>query len=314
VSSPVHGAPTHQPLPGQPDQTVHVLVQIIDMKSFMLDLQVPNYLPARDLTQRVARDAGLNAYWPDGTRRLYWLRARGRLLTDNETLGDLGVVNNELVYLLPEPPRGSGVLEQNPDYPETRGYLGKGTLTLVAALFGVMLWAVGWGVALLAHRNLWTIVLPGLAQGLLLVSFARHLWGGRGNAVRIAATAVVLYTLIFVLVFLPSVLAGEPVGQVYAESMPGFITGLVGVLMGWLAWWGPVEPLPVTAPRQVVEEQAASVALVPCGICGGGVAPDVLQECVHRCGQTFHKGCYQARMSVYRGDPRFCGVCNARVG
>ena len=100
---------------------------------------------------------------------------------------------------------------------------------------------------------------------------------------------------------------------VLAGTLPWLLIGWIP-LMGWLAWWGPVEPLPVTAPRQVVEEQAASVALVPCGICGGGVAPDVLQECVHRCGQTFHKGCYQARMSVYRGDPRFCGVCNARVG
>lgn len=308
-----HLASTHQPLPGQPEQTVHVLVQVVDMKSFVLDLQVPTYLPARDLTQRVARDAGLNAYWPDGRRRLFWLRARGRLLGDNENLGDLGVVNNELVYLLPEPPAGE-VLEQQPDYPPNRGYAGKGTLTIVAALFGVMAWAVGWGLALLVQRNLWTLLLPGLAQGLLTVSLSRHLWGGRGRQVRVIGTALVLYLLIFVLVFLPSVLTGESVTRVYAQSVPGFVTGMVGALFGWLAWWGAVEPLPAEAPRAAVDVQAAEVPMVPCGICGGGVSPDVLQHCVHRCGQTFHKGCYQARMSVYRGDPRFCGICNARVG
>src|SRR6478735_8832344 len=101
------------------------------MKSFTLDLQVPTYLPARDLTQRVARDAGLDAFWPDGKRRLYWLRARGRLMSDEEKLQDLGVVNGELVYLLPEPPAGSGVFEQPPDYPEQHPYSGAGTLALL---------------------------------------------------------------------------------------------------------------------------------------------------------------------------------------
>ena len=48
-------------------QTVTVRVQVIDMESFTLDLRVPNYLPARDLTQRIARDAGLEAHWADGT-------------------------------------------------------------------------------------------------------------------------------------------------------------------------------------------------------------------------------------------------------
>ena len=87
---------------------VNLRVQVIAMKSFTLDLQVPTYLPARDLTQRVARDAGLDAFWGDGRRRLYWLRARGRLMLDDEKLSDLGVINGELVYLLPEPPAGSG--------------------------------------------------------------------------------------------------------------------------------------------------------------------------------------------------------------
>ncbi|NOY27725.1 MAG: hypothetical protein GXP62_17825, partial [Oligoflexia bacterium] len=134
--------------PQQQQQTVNVRVQVIDMNAFTLDLQVPTYLKARDLTQRVARDAGLKAHWDGGRRRLYWLRARGRLVGDDETLADLGVIDGELVYLLPEPPAGSGVLEQAPDYPETRGYAGKGTLALIGSLIVAVGWAIGWGFAL----------------------------------------------------------------------------------------------------------------------------------------------------------------------
>ncbi|MEC8424617.1 MAG: EsaB/YukD family protein, partial [Myxococcota bacterium] len=126
----MHGAP-QQP---QVQQTVRVRVQVIDLESFTLDLIVPTYLPARDLTQRVARDAGLEAYWPDGRRRLYWLRARGRLLGDEDKLEQLGVVDGELVYLLPEPPSGSGVVEQTPDHPENRGYAGKGVFALLGSI------------------------------------------------------------------------------------------------------------------------------------------------------------------------------------
>ena len=49
--------------------TVPVRVQVIDLETNALDMVVPTYLPASDLTQRVARDAGLGAYWEDGTRR-----------------------------------------------------------------------------------------------------------------------------------------------------------------------------------------------------------------------------------------------------
>ena len=120
------------------EQTVHVRVQVIDLNSFVLDLQVPNYLAARDLTQRIARDAGLDSHWNDGRRRLYWLRARGRLLQDHEALKDLGVVPNELVYLLPEPPPGGGVMEQVPDYPRTEGYTAKGILALFGSIILVV--------------------------------------------------------------------------------------------------------------------------------------------------------------------------------
>src|SRR5690606_8320968 len=54
--------------------TVQLHVQVLDVEPFSLDVELPTYLPARDLTQRVARDAGLGAYWEDGTRRRFWLR------------------------------------------------------------------------------------------------------------------------------------------------------------------------------------------------------------------------------------------------
>jgi uncharacterized ubiquitin-like protein YukD len=292
---------------------VQLRVQVIDLKSFTLDLQVPTYLPARDLTQRVARDAGLDSHWDDGRRRLYWLRARGRLMGEDEKLSDLGVINGELVYLLPEPPAGSGVIEQPPDYPITHDYAGAGMLTLLGAVLLMLLWAVGWGVALAHDRSLLVVTLPGLAMGLFCTSLARHAWGGRGNQLRIAATALFLQLMVTIIAFLsPVIFSGAEVLTVYQESVPGLILGMLGVLMGWLAWWGAVEPLP---PRQVqqVEQAPQAVAMVPCGVCGQGVDPKVRVECVHACGQYFHAGCYKAKTSVYRGDQGKCAVCSRRV-
>lgn len=296
----------------QPQQTVQVRVQVVDLNSFTLDLQVPTYLPARDLTHRVAQDAGLGAFWPEGRRRLFWLRARGRLLQEHETLGDLGVVNGELVYLLPEPPAGSGVEEQLPEYPQNRGYAGKGILVLLAATAGVLLWGLAWGVALTVERSDATVMLPGLAMGLFTLSLARHLWGGRADLLRVPLTAIVLFLLIFILVLLPGVATGEVVSTVYSESIGGFILGMAGIFVGWLAWWGAVDPLPETPVEAAVQEE--TVVSVPCAICGQGVTPDVRTDCRHACGKSFHTGCYQARQAVYRGDERFCEVCSVRVG
>lgn len=298
---------------GEEQNTVNLRVQVIDMKAFTLDLQVPTYLPARDLTQRIARDAGLDAHWDDGRRRLYWLRARGRLMGDEEKLSDLGVVNNELVYLLPEPPAGSGVLEQPPDYPETRDYAGAGTLALLGSLMLVLSWAVGWGIALSMERSLSVVSLPGLAMGLFCTSFARHMWGGAGNRIRIVVTGLALQLMITVIAFLsPVLLTDASVLEVYRESVPGLILGMLGVFMGWLAWWGGVEPLPPRQQQQV-EQAAQVVATVPCGICGGGVEPKVRVECQHGCGMYFHQGCYKAKTAVYRGDRAKCAVCTRTV-
>ena len=296
----------------QPQQTVVLRVQVIDMESRTLDLQVPTYLPARDLTQRVARDAGLGAYWDDG-RRLFWLRARGRLLKDDENLADLGVIDGELVYLLPEPPAGSGVAEQPPDYPERRGYAGKGTLAVLGALAGTVTFAVAWGALLTLERTSWTVMPPGLGLGFLCISTSRHMWGGQGSKARVAVVGMMVYLMLFVLVFLPGVALGESAGEVYADSISGFIFGIVGIFVGWLSWWGAVEPLP-TKEQQAAQAPQEVVATVPCGICGGEVTPEVRSECQYGCGQYFHTGCYQARIAVYRGDPRFCAICSAQVG
>jgi uncharacterized ubiquitin-like protein YukD len=294
--------------------TVNLRVQVIDLDAFTLDLQVPTYLPARDLTQRVARDAGLDAFWPDGRRRLYWLRARGRLLGDDERLQDLGIINGELVYLLPEPPAGSGVVERPPEYPATHDYAGAGTGALLGSLSLVLAWSVGWGLALSVERGPAVVMLPGLALGFFCTSMARHAWGGRGNQLRIAMTAVALQLCITVIAFMaPVLLHGEDAVTVYGESVPGLVLGMLGVFIGWLAWWGAVEPLP--PPQEIQAEQAANhvVATVPCGICGGAVEPSVRLECAHACGQYFHQGCWKARNAVYRGDKSRCSICTRPV-
>ncbi|MCB9764014.1 MAG: EsaB/YukD family protein [Alphaproteobacteria bacterium] len=293
-------------------QTCQLRVQVVDVRAQTLDLILPTYLPARDLTQRVARDAGLDAFWPDGRRRLYWLRARGRLMADDERLMDLGVVPHELIHLLPEPPPGSGVVEQPPDFPENRGYAGKGTLALLGALVMVIAWSAGWGVSLMGQRTTLSVMMPGLGLGLLTCSVARHMFGGEGGRPRVAGVGLILVLLLVVLAFLPPVVAGEDPRQVYYEAVPGLITAMAGVLMAWLAWWGAVEPLPEKR-EQPVEQETAAIAMVPCGICGQDAAPDVRMECPYTCGKHFHTGCYSAHTAVNKGDGTACVVCGARV-
>ena len=43
-------------------QTIQVRIQVIDMKPQVLDLRVPVYLKASDLSQRIIRDAGLEPF------------------------------------------------------------------------------------------------------------------------------------------------------------------------------------------------------------------------------------------------------------
>ena len=119
--------------------------------------------------------------------------------------------------------------------------------------------------------------------------------------------------LVFVVVFLPTIVTMglDVLGLVYRETVAGFITGLAGIFLGWLAWWGSVEPLP--AEQKKVEVKQQQVVTANCGICQGAVTPEVRKDCEHGCGHVFHTGCHQARLAVYRGDSRFCAVCNVQV-
>ena len=293
------------------NQTVTVRVQVVDMQPFLLDLQVPTYLPARDLTQRIARDAGLDAYWDDGRRRLYWIRARGRLLGDGETLSELGVINRELIYLLPEPPAGEGVVERPPDYPVNIGYPAKPTVVLVSSLGFVGSWTIGWGVALGELMNDWTVAVPAVALGLITTAFARHAWGGLGSRPRVVATSLAVFMPCLILAFTLANRLGTG-SDIYAHGVAGGVFGLVGVMVGWLAWWGAVDPLPVRSEEETAVEEA--VAVVDCGLCGLNVLPEVRAECPYVCGRFFHSGCYRARVAVYTGDPRQCAICTAEIG
>lgn len=291
--------------------TVPVRVQVIDVNSFALKLVLPTYLPAKDLTQRIARDAGLGANWDDGSRRLYWLRARGRLLHDDERLEDLGIVPDELLHLLPQPPKGTEVIEQRPEYPPNHDYAGAGTLNALGGLGMVLAWTAAWSAALTAVQSPWVGGLPSVGLALLTTTFARHLLGGEGSSLKVPVVGLLLYLPLVIIagippLFLSDELLALPLAaravQMSIALGPGVFAGLFGVMVSWLAWYGAVEKL----PKQVIEAEQI-VVLPSCAICGLPVEPAVMHPCVHGCGRIFHVGCYQARASVHQGNS--CAVC-----
>lgn len=287
-------------------RTVKVRVQIIDMEPFTLDLVVPTYLPASDLTQRIARDAGLGATWPDGTRRLFWLRARGRVMRDEERLDDLGVIRDELVHLLPQPPPGSGVQERPPEYPENKGYAAAGWGPAVSGLALVGLTAMAWAIGLLEVRNLLMALLPPTALALLATSLGRHLLGGEGSDLKIPALGAGITLPLWILSLVPMLLLveQEPL-ELALVVLPSALACLLGVTLGWLAWYGAVEPLPKITKAEVQHQE--QVAVYNCGICGLEVQPEVRAPCQYACGRIFHSGCLQARTAVHQGSG--CAVC-----
>jgi hypothetical protein len=285
--------------------TVPVRVQVIDLEPFSLDLVVPTYLATRDLTTRVARDAGLGAYWPDGTRREYYLRARGRLLQPDEKLQDLGIVPHELLHLLPQPPAGSGLEERTPEYPPNRGYAGAGNVNVALSLLGVMVWSSLWAVLLATAPGLIAGLFPGVGLSLLCTALSRHLWGGLGSQIRIPVTSYLMFTPLLLLAGVPAMVAGQLTSELAIALGSAFIGGALGILLGWLAWYGAVEPLPAVAPK---EAKAAEERVTwPCGICGGPVTVDVKAECNYRCGRVFHQGCYAAKHALT--ESQACAVC-----
>jgi uncharacterized ubiquitin-like protein YukD len=301
--------------------TVAVRVQVIDVVPLALDLVIPNYLPARDLTQRIAVDAQLGAYRGDGTRRGFQLRARGRVLADDERLVDLGVGDGELLQLLPEPP-DNHVVEREPEYPITHPYVGAGWGNVLSGLLSLSLWTAGWAVALTAIPSLMLSwggtarvavlgVLPALGLALLATSFARHLLGGDGKRWVIPVLGLAVFAPLVVVAVVPAALLGVAPGALAVAVGLAAGAGIFGVMLGWLAWYGAVEPLP---PPKVAVSGAVgpAVVTVPCAICGGPVTPDVLAGCRFGCGRAFHVGCIKARESVSTGSA--CAVCGFQPG
>ncbi|MEC7983848.1 MAG: hypothetical protein VX278_01710 [Myxococcota bacterium] len=281
-----------------------------------LDLQLPIYLRAGDLSQRIARDAGLQAFWPDRTRKLYSLRARGRLLQPNETLGDLRVVNNELIYILPQLRPNTPLREQNPDFPKETVYAAGAISILLSIISFTMMLSVGWGLALVESSHWMTLLLPPMGMGVFCCSFARHAWGGKAMRAKVIGSAAILYVMsLFPCIFV-ALFVVDDVGAFIVSMIPGTMTGLIGLLLSWLSWWGAVESLPKR--EQVIEQEEEAVKQNICGICGGAVSDDVLVVGVHQCPHlpsppVFHKGCYTASASVYRGPEGFCHVCKTKM-
>jgi len=294
-------------------QALSLRVQVIDLDARLLDLTVPTYLPARDLTQRIARDAGLDVHWSDGRRRRYWVRARGRILAEEERLADVGVVGGELIHLLPEPPAGEGVREQVRDVPEQTGFRPSTAAALTLQVAVLIAWTVLWGLALSASSAWWVAALPGLALGLLASSVGMRVFGGHGGQVQVLGLGIVIAGLLAVLAQLPSLLYGAAMAEAVVQGVVGLVASTAGGGIGWLAWWGAVDPLPASVH---VDPEAAAAAIehAPCGICGLGVDPSVHVGCTYGCGKVFHRGCYQARMAVVHGDQaEQCQVCGAEL-
>jgi len=288
-------------------RSVPVYVQVIDRESELLPLTVPVYLPVRDLTTRVARDAGLEAFWPDGRRRSFHLRARGRLLLPDETLQDLDIVDHELLHLLPEPPTGGGIVERPARYgaPRERPGWRRGVGVALAAV-GLLAFVVADGVAVSVSRSGLTQGLGALGIGLLSTSLARRILGPPGSAFRVLGVATVVALPLTGLAALGSL--GSDVDWMlrslgWLAALAGVIAGL---LVGWLAWHEPVEPLPAISPEQA--EAAREAETWPCAVCQLPVTADQRAACRFGCGRVLHAGCRSAAQALDPPQGR-CTVC-----
>jgi len=282
--------------------TVPVRVQVVDTEPRVIDPTVPTYLDAADLTQRIARDAGLGGWWEDGSRRGFGLWARGRLVRENERLADVPIVPYELMHLLPEPRRGTGIQER------PLGLLDRGDppsrMSKVMRVLYVLVWTTLWATALDARPTplvAWTgaFVLPVLVLG----AVRGVLWGQLRWPAAWALAGIALFAtapLAFGVVSAPEAL------RVYVVLATA-LGLMVGSTMAWLVWLGPL------ALPDVAEDAVAPVivAASTCAVCGGPVGSDVIEACAHGCGRTFHRGCLRARQSVATGPG--CAVCGAEV-
>jgi hypothetical protein len=311
-------------------QTVQVRVQVIDVQPLALDLVVPTYISASDLTQRIARDAGLGAHWPDGTRKHYWLRARGRVVLDNERLQDFGIQPGELVHLLPQPPAGSAIIERPADVVDVGSHQGDGPLGALGAVGGALVMTVLAAVSLAVPAGLhatdelnveylvWSAAaglvargaFPAFALGGLCVTAVRHVLGGEGKAPKHLA-GVVPAGLLVLAAFVPALVVGIPFGDLAWALVPALLSVIAGAVAGWLAWYGAVGPMVRSPHASATEVQAEAQQMYACGLCGQAVSPDVRADCVHKCGRVFHSGCYKARMALGTADT--CAVCGHKT-
>ena len=290
--------------------TVAVRVQVIDVEPFSLDITVPTYLPARDLTQRVARDAGLGAFWPDGTRRKFYLRARGELLSEEDTLADCGVIQGELLHLLPEPPRGSSVEERAPNYPTVEPKRSRRLWTVGVQVLVLSFWTLLWGMALSALPGAIVGLVPGLGLAMLCVASSRRVQKIRTSAIRVPLVGLVIYLLCVALAASGAALHLSSDGQTDLSSLwvavgYALFAALPGILVGWLSWYGAVEPLPEVTEVEALA--AAALVTYPCAICTLPVEVTAVQHCQYGCGRVFHQGCFQARVAVAGSEG--CAVC-----
>ena len=69
-------------------QTIQVRIQVIDMKPQVLDLRVPVYPKHLIYHSGLSVMPAWSLFGPNRKKKLYWMRARGRLLQDHETLQD----------------------------------------------------------------------------------------------------------------------------------------------------------------------------------------------------------------------------------
>ncbi|MEN0061700.1 MAG: EsaB/YukD family protein [Myxococcota bacterium] len=288
-------------------RSIPVHVQVIDAEPFRLSVTIPAYLTVRDLTTRVARDAGLEAFWPDGRRRTFYLRARGRLLLPDEKLASLGIVDHELLHLLPEPPGNSGIVERPARYrestsrPKWRDGVGIGLSAL-----GLLAFAVADGIAVSASRSTLTQGLGALGIGLLSTGLARRVLGPPGSAWRVLGLAAAIGLPLAGLAALGSLGADLTWGFRGVGFLAAAAGVLSGLLIGWMAWHEPVESLPDLSPQQAHDAKAARTWA--CAVCQLPVTVDQKQDCQYGCGRVLHPGCQAASQSL-SPNTRRCTVC-----
>lgn len=292
-------------------QTIQVRVQVIDVQPSTLDLVLPAFLPVNDLVQRIARDAGLESFTEDGRRRSFWLRARGRVMEPEETLSDLQIVAYETLHLLPEPREG-GVVEHRRRGSESRPP--ESLFRQGLALAWPLVWALLWGLVLTVEREWYATLIPGLTLGMLCVSMARRIVPFAGRDPRLLGAAIGISAILVPLALVPAIASGQGAGTVLGEASPGLVASILGSVIGWIAWWTPVEPLPIAA--EAVQERGAepgarAESAVACGLCGGGVEASVRTACPCGSGVQFHRGCFNARRAVAQDDGESCAFCGA---